>query len=172
MDPVRVASTRTISWASIILNGCGMNVDPILYGAPYSVYVRAVRLTLEEKAVAYRLVLVDVFAREGVPADHLDRHPFGRIPAFEYRGFRLYEFGAITRYVDEVFAGPALQPSSPEERARHEGALLAFRLPARSWLQEEALGVATCLVIKSEKRSGTAIPHALPAQCRTDHGST
>jgi glutathione S-transferase len=95
-----------------------MDVEPILYGAPYSVYVRAARLTLEEKGVAYRLVPVDVFAEEGVPADHLDRHPFGRIPAFEYRGFRLYEAGAITRYVDEIFAGPSLQPGSPEDRAR------------------------------------------------------
>jgi glutathione S-transferase len=95
-----------------------MNVEPILYGAPYSVYVRAARLTLEEKGVAYRLVPVDVFAEDGVPADHLARHPFGRIPAFEYRGFHLYETGAITRYVDEAFAGPSLQPGSPEDRAR------------------------------------------------------
>ena len=95
-----------------------MDAEPILYGAPYSVYVRAVRLTLEEKGVAYRLEPVDIFAKEGIPANHLDRHPFGRIPAFEYRGFHLYEAGAITRYVDEVFAGPSLQPGSPEDRAR------------------------------------------------------
>jgi glutathione S-transferase len=95
-----------------------MSADPILYGAPYSVYVRAARLTLEEKGVTYRLVPVDVFAEDGVSTDQLDRHPFGRIPAFEYRGFHLYETGAITRYVDEVFAGPSLQPGSPEDRAR------------------------------------------------------
>jgi glutathione S-transferase len=95
-----------------------MNVEPILYGAPYSVYVRTVRLVLEEKGVAYRLVPVDVFAEGGVPADHFDRHPFGRIPAFEYRGFQLYETGAITRYVDEAFAGPSLQPGSAEDRAK------------------------------------------------------
>jgi glutathione S-transferase len=97
---------------------CSMDVKPILYGAPYSVYVRAARLALEEKGVAYSLVPVDVFAEDGVPADHLNRHPFGRIPAFEYRGFHLYEAGAITRYIDEVFVGPSLQPGSPEGRAR------------------------------------------------------
>ncbi len=91
---------------------------PTVYGAPYSVYVRAVRLALEEKGVPYRLVPVDVFAAGGPPADYRARHPFGRIPAFEYRGFRLYETGAISRYVDEAFAGPALQPASPEDRAR------------------------------------------------------
>ena len=95
-----------------------MSIEPTLYGAPYSVYARAARLALEEKGVAYRLVPVDVFSEEGVPAGHLERHPFGRIPAFEHRGFRLYEANAITRYVDEAFVGPPLQPRSPEDRAR------------------------------------------------------
>ena len=55
---------------------------PIVFGAPYSVYVRAVRLALEEKGVHYELVPVDIFASEGVPAEHKARHPFGKIPAF------------------------------------------------------------------------------------------
>ena len=92
--------------------------EPVLYGAAYSVYVRAVRLVLAEKGVAYRLEEVDVFGPEGVPAAHRARHPFGRIPAFEHDGFRLYESGAISRYVDEAFAGPALQPAAPRPRAR------------------------------------------------------
>jgi glutathione S-transferase len=33
----------------------------------------------------------------------MTRHPFGKIPAFEHAGFRLYEAGAITRYVDGAF---------------------------------------------------------------------
>jgi glutathione S-transferase len=95
-----------------------MSERPTVYGATYSVYVRAVRLALEEKGISYHLSPVDVFAEGGPPAEHMTRHPFGRIPAFEYRGFHLYEAGAITRYVDEAFAGPSLQPSSPEDRAR------------------------------------------------------
>jgi glutathione S-transferase len=95
-----------------------MSERPTVYGATYSVYVRAVRLVLEEKGISYHLSPVDVFAEGGPPAEHMTRHPFGRIPAFEYRGFHLYEAGAITRYVDEAFAGPSLQPSSPEDRAR------------------------------------------------------
>jgi glutathione S-transferase len=91
---------------------------PIVFGAPYSVYVRAVRLALEEKGVAYELVPVDVFAPGGPPADHMKRHPFGKIPAFEHEGFRLYEAGAVTRYVDETFAGPSLQPGDSRSRAR------------------------------------------------------
>ena len=97
--------------------------EPILFGAAYSVYVRAARLALAEKGVPYRLVEVDVFAAGGPPPEHLARHPFGRIPAFEHEGFRLYEAGAITRYVDEAFAGPPLQPADPKARARMNQAL-------------------------------------------------
>lgn len=96
---------------------------PVVHGASYSVYVRTVRLALEEKAVAYQLEDVDVFAPGGPPDGHLARHPFGRIPAFEHDGFRLYEAGAITRYVDEAFAGPPLQPSGARERARMNQAI-------------------------------------------------
>lgn len=90
---------------------------PILYGADYSVYVRIARMALEEKGVGYDLVPVDVFAEGGPPAWFLDHHPFGRIPAFEHDSFRLFETGAITRYVDEAFDGPSLQPATAQERA-------------------------------------------------------
>ena len=66
-------------------------VRPILFGAAYSVYVRAVRLALHEKGVAYDHVAVDVFGASGPPADYQVRHPFGRIPAFEHDDVRLYE---------------------------------------------------------------------------------
>jgi len=90
---------------------------PALYGADYSVYVRIARMTLEEKGAAYELVPVDVFAEGGPPDWYLEHHPFGRIPAFEHDGFRLFETGAITRYVDEAFDGPALQPKDARARA-------------------------------------------------------
>jgi glutathione S-transferase len=91
---------------------------PRLYGADYSVYVRIARLALLEKGVTHDLVPVDIFAADGIPAAHLDRHPFGKIPAFEHGEFHLYETGAITRYVDEAFDGPALQPTDAQSRAR------------------------------------------------------
>jgi glutathione S-transferase len=90
---------------------------PRLFGADYSVYVRIVRLALAEKGVAYELVPVDVFAPAGLPAWYLERHPFGRIPAFEHGDIRLFETAAITRYVDEAYSGPALQPAAPLQRA-------------------------------------------------------
>lgn len=91
---------------------------PILFGAAYSVYTRICRLVLAEKGVAYRFEEVDIFGPGGVPAEQLRRQPFGRIPAFEHDGFALFETGAITRYIDEVFAGPALQPAGPRARSR------------------------------------------------------
>ena len=46
---------------------------PTVSGAPYNVYVSSVRLTLEEKAIDYDLVPVDIFASEGTPAEHKRR---------------------------------------------------------------------------------------------------
>lgn len=92
--------------------------DPIVYGPAYSTYTRTVRLAHEEKGVAYKLVEVDLFKGEpGQPA-HLARHPFGKLPAYEHDGFALYETAAITRYVDEAFPGPKLQPAELRQRAR------------------------------------------------------
>lgn len=111
---------------------------PVLFGAAYSVYVRICRLALAEKGVAYRLEEVDVHGPGGVPASHLARHPFGKIPAFAHDGFALYESGAISRYVDEAFAGPALQPpaETPQARARMNQAISildAYAYPHWVW---------------------------------------
>lgn len=89
-----------------------------LFGLSRSVYTRIARLALEEKGVPYDLNEVDIFGPSGVPADHLNRHPFGRIPALVHGKFSLYETQAICRYVDEAFPGPSLQPSLPTSRAR------------------------------------------------------
>ena len=90
--------------------------DPILYGPGYSTYTRSARLALEEKGVGYQHVEVDFL--QGMPEDQRARQPFGKVPAFEHDGFRLYETCAIERYVDEAFEGPALQPAEPRGRAR------------------------------------------------------
>ncbi|MER8489968.1 glutathione S-transferase family protein [Mesorhizobium australicum] len=109
---------------------------PVVYGADYSVYVRIVRLALEEKGIAYDIVPVDIFAEGGVPEWYGKHHPFGRIPAFEHDTFRLFEASAIARYVDEGFAGPALQPTDPLARATMNqiiGILDAYAYRAMVW---------------------------------------
>ena len=92
-------------------------IRPQLHGADYSVYLRIARLALAEKEVAYDLLPVDIFA-EKIPETHLERHPFGKIPTFAHGDFHLYETGAITRYIDEAFEGPPLQPAEVRSRAR------------------------------------------------------
>ncbi len=88
-----------------------------LHGYQYSVYSWIARLALHEKGVAYNWVEVDPFA-DSIPAGYLAIHPFKRVPALVHAGFVVYETGAITRYVDEAFEGPRLQPEEPRERAR------------------------------------------------------
>jgi glutathione S-transferase len=94
-----------------------------LYGAPYSVYTRSARLALIEKGVDYTLETVDVHGPGGLPPEHLQRQPFGKIPAFDHDGFALFETGAILRYIDEAFPGPSLQPRGVQARARMNQAI-------------------------------------------------
>ena len=91
---------------------------PVLYGPKISTYVRTARLTLSEKGVDYGLEEINIFAGAHKEPAHLERHPFGKVPALEHEGFVLYETCAIQRYIDEAFRGPRLQPGEPRGRAR------------------------------------------------------
>jgi len=92
-----------------------MNVE--LYGYQYSVYSWIARLALEEKGASYRWIEINPFAAD-VPESYLALHPFKRVPALVHNKFQIYETGAITRYIDEAFPGPRLQPTEPHGRAR------------------------------------------------------
>lgn len=95
-----------------------MNAEVTVFGARYSVYVRAVLMALETKGVAYALEPVDIFSPDADLDAYRKLHPFLKIPAFRHGEFVLYEAAAINRYVDEAFMGPALQPAATENRAR------------------------------------------------------
>jgi glutathione S-transferase len=90
-----------------------------LYGYKYSVYAWIARLALHEKGCAYEWREVNPFA-EDVSADYLAMRPFKRVPVLVHENFVLYETSAMTRYVDEAFDGPPLQPATPLERARQQ----------------------------------------------------
>lgn len=87
----------------------------ILYGVPFSTYVRSARLIFEEKGVAYRNEPVD-FTQ---PA-YRELHPWGKIPSLRHGDLVLYETSAILRYAEETFAGPSFTPESVLGRARME----------------------------------------------------
>ena len=107
---------------------------PVVYGPAYSTYTRTARLALEEKGVDYKLEEVDILTGAGQSPAHLARQPFGQVPAFEHEGIKLYESGAITRYIDEVFPGPKLQPADPKRRARMMQFIRSTGLPIKSKL--------------------------------------
>ncbi|MGE3877000.1 MAG: glutathione S-transferase family protein [Parvibaculaceae bacterium] len=95
-----------------------MSAEVTVFGARYSVYVRAVLMALEAKGVAYQLDPIDIFSPDADREAYRKLHPFLRIPAFRHGDFILYEAAAINRYVDEAFMGPPLQPVAAESRAR------------------------------------------------------
>ncbi len=89
-----------------------------LTGADYSVYSRIARIALNLKGVTFDFVPLDVFAADGPEKARLAGHPFGKIPILHHGKQVVFETLAITRYIDQVFEGPPLQPENPADRAR------------------------------------------------------
>lgn len=91
--------------------------EPVhLHGYRYSVYNRIVRLVLISKEVEYDTIEVNPFNE--LSETYLGLHPFGRVPVLEHGSFKLFETGAITRYIDRAFEGQSLQPESAVALAR------------------------------------------------------
>ncbi len=87
--------------------------DIVIHGFPASTYTRTARLAAEEKGLAYTL------ADPAMGTDgYLALHPFGKMPAMSHGELQLFETFAITRYFDEAFDGPALQPADLATRAQ------------------------------------------------------
>ncbi len=90
-----------------------------LWGFNGSTYVRTVRMLLAEKQVTdYQQVPVDVLKGEPKTAEHMQRHPFGKVPVVDVDGFRIIETPAIARYLDAVLPGASLVPQDAKEVAR------------------------------------------------------
>jgi glutathione S-transferase len=90
-----------------------------LWGFDGSTYVRTVKMLLAEKGVTdFTQVPLNVLSGDPKTPEHLERHPFGKVPVVDVDGLRLLETSAITRYLNDVLPGPSLIPASPEDRAR------------------------------------------------------
>ena len=88
-----------------------------VYGIPGSPFLRTVETVLKEKGIDYRLHVTG--PGEHKSPDYIEHHhPFGRVPAFEHDGFKLYETQAIIRYLDRIYPEPPLTPSDPQACAR------------------------------------------------------
>lgn len=88
----------------------------VVHTIPGSPFARMALLACEEKGVPWRIQALAPGQHK--QPEHLARHPFGRVPAIEHDGFRLYEAQAIVRYIDAAFDGPALTPDAPKQMAR------------------------------------------------------
>jgi glutathione S-transferase len=89
----------------------------VLHGWRFSIYTRIARLVLAEKVLPARFVDTDPFA-EPTPDALRAINPFGLVPVLDHAGFLIFETSTITRYLDEAFPGPILQPTAPKKRAR------------------------------------------------------
>lgn len=86
--------------------------DIEILGVPFSNYVRAIRMALEEKGVAYTLTP----CRPHTP--EIDAiHPLGKIPCLRHGEFTLCESKAIASYIDRSFPGPKLFPEDAQGAA-------------------------------------------------------
>jgi len=89
-----------------------------IYGMPTSTCTRKVLCTLAEKAVEAQFELVNLARGEHKTPEHLERNPFGVIPALDDDGFTIYESRAIIRYLDQRFPNPPLTPTDVRECGR------------------------------------------------------
>jgi len=93
--------------------------DVILWGFDGSTYVRTVKMLLAEKGVTqFRQMPLNVLEGEPKQPEHLERHPFGKVPVLDHDGMRILETTAIARYLNDVLPGKSLIPATPKDRAR------------------------------------------------------
>ncbi len=86
-----------------------------IIGFPISNTVRATRITAHEKGVEYTYTPSKPHAD-----DVLAVYPLGKVPVMRHDGFELFESGAICRYIDQAFDGPALMPKDLKQNATIE----------------------------------------------------
>jgi glutathione S-transferase len=91
----------------------------VLWGFDGSTYVRTVKMLLAEKGVTqFEQMPLNVLKGEPKTHEHLQRHPFGKVPVLDHDGMRLLETSAIVRYLNDVLPGTSLVPASAQDRAR------------------------------------------------------
>jgi glutathione S-transferase len=93
--------------------------DMTLWGFDGSTYVRAVKMLLAEKGFSdFTQMPLNVLAGDPKTPEHLQRHPFGKVPVLDHDGMRILETTAIVRYLNDVLPGKSLIPATPKDRAR------------------------------------------------------
>ena len=107
-----------------------------LHGPANSSFVCAARVALEEKGVLYHLIEPDILRASGFRLADLLRYLAAQQPRLVEGDFALFDCDSILRYVDEAFAGPALQPADPKPRAM----MVEIQGIVREYLYPAAIG--------------------------------
>jgi glutathione S-transferase len=91
----------------------------VLWGFDASTYVRTIKMLLAEKHFTqFKQMPLNVLQGEPKSPEHLERHPFGKVPVLDHDGMRILETTAIARYLNDVLPGKSLVPPTPKDRAR------------------------------------------------------
>src|SRR5690242_5624961 len=91
--------------------------ETILYGYWRSSATYRTRIALNLKGVSYKTVGVHLLKNENLSAEHLARHPSGRVPILEIDGHRIGQSMAMIDYLDLTRPDPPLLPKDPATRA-------------------------------------------------------
>ncbi|QBG36229.1 glutathione S-transferase family protein [Litorilituus sediminis] len=99
-----------------------MSQDSVhIYGPKFSNFVRTVMLVCEEKGIDYQTgFTINNDEISFKSEQHFTLHPFGKLPVLIHNELTLPETASICRYLDNNFAGIALQPKEPLAHAKHD----------------------------------------------------
>ena len=86
-----------------------------LYGASLSPYVRKVLIFAAEKGIELELRPVALGAPD---PEFRETSPFGKMPGFADRDFKISDSSAIVTYLEAKYPQPPLFPADPQARAR------------------------------------------------------
>ncbi len=66
--------------------------EMILWGFDGSTYVRTMKMVLAEKgATQFKQTQLNVLKGDPKTPEHLERHPFGKVPVLDHNGMRILE---------------------------------------------------------------------------------
>jgi len=92
-----------------------------IYGEKMSNFVRTVMIVCEYKSIPYTYGFnIKDEAVAFKSEQHLELHPFGKIPVLLDQGFALAETSSICRYLDNNFVGAKVQFESAKQSAYHD----------------------------------------------------
>ncbi|WP_030071105.1 glutathione S-transferase family protein [Halomonas alkaliantarctica] len=128
----------------------------IHYSFPNSRSVR-VAWTLEELGLDYHCQHVALDKGEGQTAEHLARHPDGKVPVMEDGALTLFESAPICRYLAEQYGNGNLLPESAAERAQVDQWLsfIVTEVEQPLWLQAKHK-----FALPQDKRVPSVLPTA------------